>query len=140
MVVEGSRIRIRWGWTALAWGEDEFGRSGSIGMGEEHVAASAVDQFRQNLCKGSGSVLAEDALVGDATRDLESRRAGDLTENLVETGVVGGDSEDIVGVGDLGMLWRLLRGRKRVIRRRSGRCCREAGCDLNSTGWFGLGA
>jgi len=108
-------------------------------MGNEHVAASAVEQFRKNLWKRSGAVLAEDAFVDDATRDLDSRHAGDLTENLVQAGVVGGDGEGIVGIGDLGTLGRLLRGGKRVVRCRRGRCRREARRDLNCSGWFGLG-
>jgi len=139
MIVEGSRVRIRRGWAALARGEDEFGRSVSVWMGNEHVAASAVEQFRKNLWKRSGAVLAEDAFVDDATRDLDSRHAGDLTENLVQAGVVGGDGEGIVGIGDLGTLGRLLRGGKRVVRCRRGRCRREARRDLNCSGWFGLG-
>jgi hypothetical protein len=41
-------------------------------MGKEHVAAGTVEQLCQNLREGGWSVLAEDALVRDASCDLES--------------------------------------------------------------------
>jgi hypothetical protein len=53
--------------------------------------------------------LAKDAFVGDAACDLHSCVDGDLMEDLVEAGVVGGDGDQAVGVGDFGVFWRELR-------------------------------
>ena len=64
--------------------------------------------------------------------------AGDLTENLVEAGVVCRDGKGIVRVGDLSALWRFLRREQRKIWRCGGWCCGEGRCDLNRTA-VGLG-
>lgn len=137
--VKGGCIRIWRSRAALAWSKDEFLRGGSVGMGKEHVAVGTVEQLCQNLCEGGWSILSEDTLVGDAACDLECCSAGDLTENLVEAGVVCRDGKGVVRVGDLSALWRFLRREQRKIWRCGGWCCGEGRCDLNGTA-VGLGA
>ena len=137
LVVKGSSVWIRRGWAALSRSEDEFGRGATVGMGEEHVTAGSVEQFRKNLRKGGRSVLSEDALVDDAACNFDSGRAGYLTENLVEAGVVRGDGENGVGVGNLGALRWLLRRSGRIFGDCSGWCCRQGGDDPGVR--FGLG-
>jgi hypothetical protein len=68
--------------------------------------------------------MAEDTLLGYASRDLDPGVAGDLTENLVEAGVVGGDRKRAVGVGDLRALRRTL-GWGEGDWRGLGCCCRR---------------
>jgi hypothetical protein len=58
-------------------------------MDEDHVAASAVEQLGENLCRGCRTVLAEDTLICNTTSDLHACIGGDLVEDLVKAGVVG---------------------------------------------------
>ena len=79
--------------------------------------------------RGVGPVLAEDSLIGDAAGDLHSGIATNLTKDLVEAGVVRGDGERAVCVGDLRAIGWALRWSERD-RRRIGRCglrCRQRG-------------
>ena len=76
---------------------------------ENHVAAGSVQQRGQNLRWAIRSVLAEDTLVCDAASDLDSGVGGDLTKDLIEAGVIGGDRKFAFGVGDLGALRGTLR-------------------------------
>ena len=94
-------------------------------MNEDHVAAGTVEQRRQDLIRRSWAVIAKDALIFDAAGDLHSGVCGDLPENLVEAGIVGGDGERAIGVGDLGSVGRKLRWSKRYGRRRWCCCCRR---------------
>lgn len=87
-VIEGSCVGIRGSGTARAWGEDELSEFGVVALHEDHVAAGAVEQLSENLSGEGRSVLTEDAFVSDAAGDLHSGIVGDLTEDLIETGVV----------------------------------------------------
>ena len=69
----------------------------------------------------SRAVFAKDAFVGDASGDLHARVGGDLAENLVEAGVVGGDRKHPVGEVNLCAVRRKLRWGERD-RRGSGGC------------------
>jgi hypothetical protein len=89
---------------------------------ENHVAAGAFEQCGENLIWAVRSVVAKDTLLCDAACDFDSGITGDLTQNLVEAGVVRGDGERAVGVSDLRSLWRALRWREGNWRRFG--CCR----------------
>jgi hypothetical protein len=77
-IVKGMGVRV-WGCCAtLAWGQDEFGWSVAVSLDEEHVAAGAVEQSREDLGGSVGAVLSEDAFVGDTSGDFDSGLVGDL--------------------------------------------------------------
>jgi hypothetical protein len=133
LVVEGLRVGVGRRGTTLARGEDELCRGSAVACQEEHVAAGAVQQLGEYLTGRVGAVFAEDTLVYDASCDFDAGLVGDLTEDLVEAGVVGGDGEDAVGEGDLGVLWLLLSWSERYgwSERRGGserRGCAGGGC------------
>ena len=75
--------------------------------------------------------MTEDALVQNPSNDLYAGLVGDLTEDLIEAGVVGDDRKDAVGQRDLSALWLLLGwserrgGSERRCRRGGGGCGRE---------------
>ncbi len=67
---------------------------------EEHVAAGSLEQGGEDGTGSGGAVVAEDALVGDASGDGHAGLAGDIAEDLVEAGVIGGDGELTLRVSD----------------------------------------
>ena len=138
LVVGSGGVRVGWSGTALTWGEDEFRRGVAIVFHEEHVAACAIQELGENLTWRGRTVFPEDALVHNASCDLDAGVMGDLTEDLVEAGVVGRDREAAVGQGDLSALWLLLGGCERDRGLRGGGSWRQGGYGLNGCGGFGL--
>ena len=102
LVVETRGIGVRWGDSASAGGEDELCWFWTGALNDEHVAAGAVEEGREDLAGGCGTVGAEDALIGDAAGDLHAGEAGDVAQDLVEAGVVSGDGEEPICVLDVG--------------------------------------
>jgi len=90
-IVEGGRVWIGRSGATLAGSEDQFRGRASVMVDEDHVAACAVQQLGENLIWAIRAVLAEDSLIGDSAGDLHPGLGGDLTKDLVEAGVVGGD-------------------------------------------------
>lgn len=120
------------GGTSATWSQNELGGGGCGGFEEKHVAAGAVEQSSQDLRRDGWTVLAEDAFVGDASGDLHSGFFGDVAEDLIEAGVVGGDEKLAISEGDFGAMRRwLLRGVRRLrgLRRREGREGEADDCD-----------
>ena len=58
---------------------------------QQHITASSLQQVCQDVRWCSGTILAEDALVGDAASDGHAGKSADLAKNLIEAGVVRGD-------------------------------------------------
>jgi hypothetical protein len=83
-VVGSGSVRVGGSWTTLTWGEDELWRGVAIVFHEEHVAAGAVEEFGEDLTWRGGTILPEDALIYNASCDLDAGVMGDLAEDLVE--------------------------------------------------------
>lgn len=115
-VVEGGGAGIRWSGAAITRREDEFGEGGVVALDEDDVGGGAVEQRGQDLGWVSGAVVAEDSLIRDTAGYLHAGVGGDLAENLIETGVVGGDEEAAVGIGNLSAIGRDLRRSERSLR------------------------
>ena len=138
LFVKSGCVGIGRGWTTLARGEDELSRSIAVASYEEHIARSAVQQRGQNLVWCAGAVRTEDTLVDNTSGDLHSRLMGDLAEDLVEAGIIGGDREGSIRQGDLGMFWLLFRGSGRGRGHGCWRRCRESGSSRGCRAGFGL--
>lgn len=136
-VIDGVRVGIGWSWSALAWGEDEFGVGFALAMHKDHVASGAIEECGQNLRWICGAIFPKDTLIGDASGDFHAGIVGDLAKNLVEAGIVRRDGKCAVSISDLGALWgTLLRSERnlRLNRRCSRRRRREGGWSLGRDG------
>lgn len=80
-----SRVWVGWSGATCTRGEDEFGERGVVALDEDHVASCAVEQVGQNLGGIGRPIVAEDALVGDASGDLHAGVHCDEPEDLIET-------------------------------------------------------
>lgn len=107
----------------MAGSQDELRGIGAGGLYEQYVAAGAIEKDIEDFGRDVGTVLAEDALVGDAPGDLHSGFARDVMEDLIEAGVVRDDGQLAAAVGDLSAVWWLLPGGLR------GRECGERDAD-----------
>jgi hypothetical protein len=97
-------------WPSLTRGEDQLGESVRGGLTQKDVAAGPLKQSGDDLAGQTWAVLTIDALVADAAGNLYPGLTGDLTQNLVEAGVVGSDGKLASGVIDLRAFCGGLRG------------------------------
>lgn len=89
---------------AAARREDELSWLVRGGRDEEHVACGSVEELAEDLRGAGRAVAAEDPLFGDAAGDGDSGELRDLVKDLIEAGVIGGDGELVVEIGDSGVI------------------------------------
>jgi hypothetical protein len=134
---------------AVARGEDEFLNAMLRAFKQEDVASGAVEELSEDGLCGARAVGAVDAFVADSAGDLHPGEAGDVAEDVVERGVLGGDGELVGGEVDAGAIGRLggggglgccrLTGRGKLRWLRGGKRGRRGGVlDRWRRGW-GLG-
>jgi hypothetical protein len=87
-------------------GEDELGRLFRCAGDKQHIAAGPIEELIEDLGDGSGTVAAEDSFVRYASGDGDSGDLRYLMEDLIEAGVISGDGELVVQVGDPGTVRR----------------------------------
>ena len=88
VIVETSRIRIRWRWAALPRRQNQFRRYLRRSLPQQHIAARPIQQPYQNLSRRPRTILAENAFICHTARNLHPRLAADLVQNLVQAGIV----------------------------------------------------